>query len=356
MHSPSRGEIVLLWVISAALFLTVVCHFRPFIALVDDFGDNGAYLDAASAIHHWNFHNVIVKQFWGLSYAIALFSFLPGLSPRTVLLLICFGCSLASVLLARQLWGGWIAGYFAVLNFDWMQRSYLGGSEPLMTALLFASFVCMRRERWLSAAVLAALASIVRPLAVFALLAIGLVLIFRREFRKLLACTAAGAIVGILYLLPFWFYFHDALYQVHRYRTSDWHSAAALGFPFQALVSSFLHNRQPLTNVLHMLGWIGFVLAGFLAMSRRSFRPYLAGHRAEFLFGFLYVAFLFTYNSGWARAEFPRFAIPVLPFVLVALDPWVPKFRSVLYPVCVIGSVLAACSAIGIRNVLPALR
>jgi len=356
MRSPSRMEIAILWIISAVLFVATVSHFRPFIATVDDFGDTGAYLNAARAIHDWNFHNVIVKQFWGLSYAVALFSFVPGLSPRTVLLLICAACSLTTVLLAYELWGPWIAGYFAVLNFDWLQRSYLGGSEPMFVGLLFASFICIRKERWIWAAILAALASVVRPLGIFALLAIGLVLLFRREYRKLLICTGAGAVIGVLYLLPFWLYFHDALYQVHRYQTSDWHSGPALGLPFQELVSSFLHNRQPLTNVLHTLGWIVFVLAGFLAMSRKGFRPYVNEHRPEFLFAFSYFVFLFTYNSGWARAEFPRFVIPLIPFALAALEPWVPKSRIVLYSACVIGSVLAACSAIGIRNVLPALR
>jgi hypothetical protein len=356
MRAPSRMEIALLWILSAALFIAVVSHFRPFTTSVDDFGDNGAYLDAARAIRHWNFDHVIVKQFWGLSYAVALFSFVPGPSPRTIFLVICAACSLASVLLAYQLWGAWIAGYFAVLNFDWMQRSYLGGSEPLFTLLLFASFICIRKERWIWAAILAALASVVRPLGIFALLAIGFVLLCRREYRKFLLCTGAGAIIGILYLLPFALYFHDALYQVHRYKTSDLHSGPALGLPFQALISSFWHDRPPLTNFLLILGWIVFIVTGFVAMSRKSFRPYINEHRPEFLFAFLYAAFLFTYNSEWARAEFPRFAIPLVPFVLVALEPWLPKSRVIFYSACVICSVLAACSAIGIRNVLPALR
>jgi hypothetical protein len=345
-------EIAAVWLFSAVLFVSVVSHFRPFMATVGDFGDNQAYLDAAQAIHAWNFHNVIVKQFWGLSYAVALFSFVPGLSPRTILLLICSACSLTTVLLAYQLWGPWTAGYFAVLNFDWMQRSYLGGSEPMFMALLLASFVSIRKERWTWAALQAALASVVRPLGIFTLLAIGLVLLFRREYRKLVICGGVGTIIGLLYLLPFWLYFRDALYQLHGYQTLDWRSAPAIGLPFRALVCSFLYNRGPLTNTLLTLGWVVFVLAGFLAMSRKGFRPYIAEHRPEFLFAFLYFAFLFTYNSGWARPEFPRFAIPLLPFALAALEPWVPKSRFVLYPACVVGSVLAACSAIGIRNVL----
>jgi hypothetical protein len=346
------------WLLSVVLFAGMISHFRSYTFEVDNFGDNGAYLNAAQAIHDWSFGNANVKQFWGISYVVALLSFLPAVSLRTALLLTCGACSLISVLLVYQLWGAWVAGYFAMINFDWMQRSYLGGSEPLFAALLFASFLFTRKEneRWILAAVLAALASVVRPLGIFALFAIGLVLLYRRQCRKVLICTAAGATIGLLYLLPFWIYFHDPLYQFHRYQTSDWHSGQALGLPFQALVSSFLHDKEPLTNTLLMLGWIAFVLVGFLAMVRPGFRANISERKPEFLFAFFYFAFLFTYNSGWARAEFPRFAIPLVPFALAALEPWVPKCRVVLYAVCVIGTVLAASSAIGIRNVLPALR
>jgi len=98
MRSPSRTEIAGLWLLALVLFALVITHFQSYAAEVDNFGDNGSYLNAAHAIHDWNFQNVNVKQFWGLSYAIALFSFVPTLSPRTVLVVLCATCSLASVL------------------------------------------------------------------------------------------------------------------------------------------------------------------------------------------------------------------------------------------------------------------
>jgi hypothetical protein len=77
-------------------------------------------------------------------------------------------------------------------EFDWMQRSYLGGSEPLFVALLFGSFTAVRKERWLLAALLASLATVVRPLGVFALLGIGVALVWKRDYRKFLLATAIG--------------------------------------------------------------------------------------------------------------------------------------------------------------------
>jgi hypothetical protein len=354
-NPPSRLEITLLWILSALLFAAVVSHFESYLTEVDKVGDNVAYMDAAYAIRAWSFQNVTVKQFWGLPYAIVLLSFVPTVTLKAALLLVSLSCSLLGVLLIERLWGGWIAVYFALLNFDWMQRSYLGGAEPLFAALLFASFFLVRRERWVFATVLGALATLVRPVGMLELVAIALVLLSKREYRKVIACTTVGAIIGVLYLIPFWIYFHDPLYQVHRYQTSDWNSGSAVGLPFHALASSLLHTPGPITNFALTSGWIILVIVGFLAMFRKGFRATINARSAEFIFAFLYLGFLLTYNSGWARAEFPRFAIPLLPFVLAALEPWLPKSRSGLYAVGAVSSILAACSAIGIRNVLAAL-
>lgn len=302
---PSRFEVGVLWILIAILFSVTLSHFQTFTSKVDNFGDNGAYLQAASAIQHWDFHNAAVKLFWGLPYLIAAFSWLP-VSPRTDLLLICLISSLISVLLAWELWGAWIAGFFAVVSFRWIQVAVLGGAEPLFTALLFASFLASRKERWLVASLFAALATVVRPLGLFALVAIGIALLYRREYKKALQCTALGASIGALYLLPFWIYFHDPLYQFHLYQQRDWQSPSVIGLPFRAIVISLVRDREPWTNVLITMGWILFAFVGLCAMSRKNFREYMGRHQAECIFGLFYLYFIFSYNSvAWARSEFP---------------------------------------------------
>jgi len=355
-HAPSRIEISLVWLFAAALFVLVLIQFQNYAGKVADFGDNKSYLEAASAIRHWSFQGVAVKQFWGLPYLIACLSWLP-LSPQSCLLLICALSSLASVLLAWHLWGPWIAGFFTVLNLSWFQASLLGGSEPLFVALLFFSFLAIRKERWVEASALAALATVVRPLAIFALLGVGIVLLARRDYKRTFVCTALAALIGILYLLPFWIYLHDPLYQFHQYKTHDWQSGSAIGLPFRALALSFLHEREPWTNVALTVSWIVFAFFGLCTMIRKGFRYHIREHPAEYIFAFLYLAFIFTYNSvAWARADFPRLVIPVLPFLLLAFERWLPRSRYVLYGIGIVSSVLAACSAIGIRNVVAALR
>jgi hypothetical protein len=76
---------------------------------------------------------------------------------------------------------------------------------------------------------------------------------------------------------------------------------------------------------------------------------------AVFLVGYLWCLFAYNYPH-WARSNFARFALPILPFVFLALYRWLPKNRALLWTVGVISPLLAASSALGIVNVLHMLR
>ena len=344
--------------VSFALFLSVVALVRNYAAAVDNFGDSSAYMTLASAIRHWDFHAIIVKQFWGLPYAMAALSKLTGLSDRTALLVFSFIPSLVAVLLARRLWNGWIAAYFAVLNFDWLQRSCLGGSEPLFVCLLLAAFASVRRERWLLASLLAAFATVVRPLGVFALLGIGIALLMQRDFRRFAAATAIGLAVGILYAIPLATQFGDPLATVNSYHSPQWQGGWLFGFPFYAIVKGTLIHPAPWTNLVLSFGWIFLVVIAVIVMAKSSeFRAYCRAHLIEGVFLVPYLWCMFTYNyPSWARSNFARFSIPILPFVLLALYPWLPKDRRVLWGLAVVSPVLAASSALGVVNVVHMLR
>ena len=65
----------------------------------------------------------------------------------------------------------------------------------------------------------------------------------------------------------------------------------------------------------------------------------------------LFAIFSYDYLI-WARSNFIRFCIPVLPFVFFALLRVLPKNRWVLWGLCVVSAVLAAASAVGVRNAI----
>jgi hypothetical protein len=355
---PSLREVGALWLLTCLIFVLGLSRLCNYFALVDNSGDASAYMAIASAIRQWNFHGLMIKQFWGLPYAMAALSLLTGVGERTALLLICFASSLASVVIACRLWGGWIAGFFTILNFDWMQRSFLGGSEPLFVALLFGSFLAVRKERWWLASVLASLATVVRPLGIFALLGIGLYLLGKRDYRRLVPAVATGLLIGILYAFPLATQLGDPLATVHSYHNPEWQGGWLFGFPFYAIIKGTLTEPAPWTNLLISFGWIFLVLIAVVVMIRSAaFRQYARAHPVEILFLVPFIWCLYTYNyPHWARGNFERFSIPILPFVLVALNRWIPKDRRLLWALGVVMSVLAAASAVGLSNVATLLR
>jgi hypothetical protein len=356
--APSRREIFALCLATCLIFVTFLSLFRNYAAAVDNFGDSSAYMTLASAIRHWNFDGVVVKQFWGLPYAMAAVSTVTRVSDRTALLAISIVASFAAVALAWSLWDGWIAGFFAILNFDWLQRSYLGGSEPLFVALLFGSLLSVRKERWLLAALLASLATVVRPLGIFALLGIGIALLIRRSWRTLLAAILIGVVIGGLYVLPLARHFNDPLANVSSYHSQQWQGGWLFGIPFYAIIKGTLTEPVPISNLVLSFGWIFLILAAIVNMVRDlKFRNYARSHLVETIFLIPYLWTLYAYNyPHWARGNFARFAIPILPFALLALYRWVPKDRRILWGIAVLSSILAAASAIGINNVAEVLR
>ena len=342
-----------LWLVTCLVFVSCVSVLRSYFEVVDDTGDSSAYMAVASAIRHWDFHGIVVKQFWGLPYAMAALSLATGISDRMALLLISFGSSLAGVVIAYRLWGGWIAGFFAVLSLDWLQRSYLGGSESLFVALLFGTFLAVRKRHWSMASLLASLATVVRPLGIFALVGIGLVLLWRRDYRRFLAALAIGLAIGFLYTLPLAKHFGDPLATVSSYHSPQWQGGWLFGFPFYAIIKGTLTEPSPWTNLILSFGWIFLVLIAVIVMVKTSqFRLYAREHPVEMVFLIPYLWCLYTYNyPHWARGNFARFAIPILPFVLISLYRLVPKDRRLLWALGTISSVLAAASALGVKNI-----
>jgi hypothetical protein len=355
---PGWREIIALVAVSFVVFISTVSVARNYAFVIDNFGDSLGYMNLASALRHWNFSGIVIKQFWGLPYAMAAFSKLTFASDRTALLALSLIPSAMAVLLAQRLWGGWVAGYFAILNFDWMQRSCLGGSEPLFVCLLLGSFVCARKQKWLLASLLASFATIVRPLGIFALLGIGLTLLWKRDFRRFAASTAIGLLVGVLYALPLATRFGDPMATVNSYHSAAWQGGWLFGFPFYAIIKGTLLYPASWTNLALSFGWIFLVVTAVVVMlTSAQFRSYCRNHPVETVFLVPYLWCLFAYNyPHWARGNFARFAIPILPFVLLALIRWLPKDRRVLWSLGIVSPLLAAGSALGIAHVVQVIK
>jgi len=348
------------------LLMTLVCYLAYLFTLarladyreiVRGFGDNSPYTRIAAAIEHWAFADLHVKLFWGLPYVIAAVSSGTRLSNLNALLAISVLASLVTVGMIYKLWGGWVALAFVILSREWLERSLLGGAEPLFLALLFAGFLAARREKWGPAALLASMATVVRPMGIFSLVGIGLVLIQRREYRKFALAIAIGFGIGLLYILPLKLYFGDPMANVRGYDRADWSSNSPVTFPFVAIVHNALEGGSTHLNVARTLIWIAFILAAAVLMVRTgNLLPYARTAPAEVIFWVLYMLFLFTYNSSWAWGEFPRFAIPLVPFSAYAIERWIPRNYWLLFVLGVLAAMLSAAETVGILSTLGRLR
>lgn len=327
--------------------------------LISSYGDNGAYLAVANAIQHWDFHHIDIQHFMGYPYFIAAASLLFRLPPAFSLWSIAALSSVISVWLAARLFGTVTAGYFAFTNFSWLQTSFIGGSEPLALALGLGSLLAFRRNRVSLSALLAAIAVTVRPLMIFVLVGIGLVLLNRKQIGKFLVALVIGLAIGTLYMLPLAHYFGDPLLTVHSYTTRDYGGGGVkgphghlFGWPFHGIIAGTIAYPAQWTNLLLSFFWIAVVLAGIGMMFSARFREYAKGHPNEAIFCALYLLAIFSYDYLiWARSNFIRFAVPALPFIFYALLPLLPKDRKVLWVLCVLSSILATFSAVGIRNI-----
>jgi len=181
----------------------------------------------------------------------------------------------------------------------------------------------VRQNKWFWAATLASLSTVVRPLGFVALVGIGITLLWKREYKKFVVAVVIGLAIGAAYAWPLWMHFGDPWATVHSYQQPDQPGPALFGMPFHAIIVGTFMYPAPWPNLILSFGWIVFVLTGAIAMLlRKNLREYWRSHPVEVLFAAGYLLAICSYNFPyWARGTFPRFAIPIIPFVIFALLP-----------------------------------
>lgn len=81
--------------------------------------------------------------------------------------------------------------------------------------------------------------------------------------------------------------------------------------------------------------WVIFSVAGVIRMATyRRFRGYAKIYPVEALFATAYAVLLFSYDvPQWSWKHFPRFVIPLLPFLLLFAFDRLPLDRRILWGV-----------------------
>jgi hypothetical protein len=344
----SRRELALVVFVCYALFALLIVATGNYKERIRSTGDNPSYAQESAALRGAVKVN-LARHFVGLPLLTAPLAAILPIDDYDAIAAVSILASAGAVAVAADLWGVWAAAWFALVNLDWIQRSMLGGAEPLFALLIFAALLAARRERFVAAATLASLATIVRPLGIFLLVALGITLLGRRRWRELALAVGISVVVGGAYLLIVRAAFGAPLSNL------AWYHSMGLGhdrtfIPFVTLPMTYAEGRVTWKVVLKTSVWMLFTAAAiFAALRRREIRALFREHPVEWLFAAIYFASFFTFPAWWIEGEFPRYLVPVIPLLLIALRPWLPEDRRIVWAVGIFSVSLAALEDVILR-------
>ena len=215
----------------------------------------------------------------------------------------------------------------------WLLYRSVAASEPLFLALALIAVLAFERERFLSASLAGALATLTRPVGVLIYPAFALVLFLRgRRREQLFLLAIPAALAGYLLFCQQRFGSAGAMVEPNLDRFSSLVPFHVLGW----LLQQVLTHQAEFYILLALVYAVGILRLG-------AFPVPLA-----------YAAFQFAFVLIVGSEDWSRFFLPVMPFALVLgfreiLDTW--AFRCVL-PVLVILETYYAWNVIP-RNLCP---
>jgi hypothetical protein len=236
--------------------------------------------------------------------------------------------------LCSQLWGTLVAIWFVVIDWWYIDTAVEGLTEPLFVALVLGSFLAIRKEKWALAALLAAGATVVRPVGFFVLLALGILLLMRKHFRQLALAMAIALVIGVAYMIPMKLIYGDPLANVHGYHRVDWSGSFPVTIPLLPVIRGAFMSHRWWRQIL-IGAWVLFAAAGLIKMAiDKRFWSYAKRYPAEAFFAGFYGLFLFSYNVPyWSWLHFPRFVIPLVPFLILVFIDRFPRDRRIIWAV-----------------------
>ena len=190
------------------------------------------------------------------------------------------------------------------------------------------TFLCARSGRWRTAATLAAVATTIRPVGVFALIALFLSRIHRYAWRTSAEMTLLGLTIGLVYLALVRSLTGDPWINFRTYRV-DWNTGWPVGPPFIALIYSSvpLFRRFGWWIGMRVMVIVAVTAAAGIHVGYRIVRERWPLPEAESIFAVLVVGFLLCYPFRNIAYEWPRFIMPAVPILTAAHRSFVPAGR-----------------------------
>ncbi len=315
-------------------------------------GDNGKYTQMATAIEKGDLRLASPTKYpWGLPFAVAVVARALRIGNVQALFVISMFCSLAATGLAFTLWGPWVALYFNAVDYTWLQFSAYGSSDSLFVLLTLASLLAARSKRYVAALLLAALGALVRTIGILLLPVVAIWALYEQGFRRsALAVALAGLVLGV-YVCVMTVSLGDPLMTYHQYQKATWVRGLPVTWPLGAIVAG-LRSGAYSSNAFVRLAKLPLVAAQVLvtlaialipAVRNRELRN---GREADF--ALFYSIFLLIYNDPTAAlSSHARYLLPVLPWLLWTVEPWLPKRWTVVGAIAAMSVLFAIVSEAG---------
>ncbi len=335
-------------------FIWGVTRVRNYWEMSRTHGDNPAYLMIAHAAAEGRFAGADLqgaRQFYrGTAYCLALASLLTRAPAERCLPILGLICGALAVYFCGRLWGWTVAALFAIIGVEYTPQVCFGSCEPFFVLFIFGSLWLWRRQRFIAAFILAALATTVRPTGILLIVALAGALAWHRRWRDLGWGVGVAAALGMLYLTPQVLLEKDAWAPVNGY-AFDWYGASPISAPFYPLLRGGLANESPWTNNLKICSYIALTIFGLIVLWKRRREAFaeIAG-QGEWAFYLLFATFCVSYNSHAAYEAYSRYSIPIIPQSVVGIPPRFLR-AGVILPLSVIAGLVSAAGALNIRTV-----
>ncbi len=355
-RSNSQGQLFALLGFTIVLLLTsiaIVSASRSYADAIGNNGDNAVYATVASGIQRGNTATLgWVKQFWGFPYAVAALCRVLPINIVQAMAAISIASTLGAVWLAFEMWGLWVAAYFIAGSYMLIQFGSFAGADPLFAFLFLLTLYLARAEKWNWAMLAISLATVVRPLGMFGLLAIFVQLLRLRKPRRLVASAIICAVTLGIYFASLAHYTGRPFTSFSTYRVTDWSDGLPITAPLLGIVANAINRMHVGSNgfmeikvcyvLLHLAALI------FLFSSRKRWAALAAAAPVEFFALALYSVFILCYSAPeWALSIYPRLLIPISPILLSIFGSALPRRWAAVAALGVCSAVLGALSNLG---------
>ena len=349
---------ILSFIISLSLIIFFYRDLNSYYLAVSEYGDNENYLQLANNFLNWDF-SIFVYHPFGISILIFMINFITTIDPVILMVLLNIIFAYFSIIIIAKIFSPLVSVFFIILGYEFTLVSLMGGSEISAIFFILFSLFLYKYNLKKSSFITASFVYFIKPWAIALPIAIGIILLFKKEKKTFFEFFIISILMFSIYLLISYIVYGPGLI-FEGYKDNDAlikNQESFLEFPFVAMLKEIIGPNSidglplPITNIIKNFFYIILTVLGYLIMLKR-FKEYFNDdiYKVIFIFTSLQIFLIFTYNSPWVIHEFPRYSIMILPFLIFSFKDYLPKNELLIFIFIVLSATFNGFSAVGYKN------